>query len=408
MSIKAEIYGRHILPCEKTYLRFPASSSGRLLRYGLRIVGRAQDKKYCNRGGKLTKTSQLFPRTADRNNKDLGRVCMTGIAKTGYSYSLTEILTQQSAAAEKKQTPRQTLLDNIKENDPQKVDDLKKKMDSADQVVAQLRTGKINEMKQRKKEAADKVKRIKQEIQMLKTMGGDPKVLARRIAQLAKELAQAAREYASSTASANDTASQDGTQTTNAAAGTSETAVSMLKDATGLGGIDVTSTAAVDASANTSDTAADTSDAAATASDGTAPASGQEEKGKGASDSSQHGTNPQGVSLGEGLRQYQEAQRQKLVGDVENAVSDIKQKTAEAEADRQFAQDVRSVSAMLKALADQLKRRLHRAGDYTADQDFNKTDKALADAEKSVASLGASAMSSSADAAAAVTAAVTA
>ncbi len=404
MSIKAEIYGRHILPCEKTSMRFPASSRGRLLRCVLRIVGRAQDKKQCNSGGELTKTSQLFSRKADRNNKDLGRVCMTGIAKTGYSYSLTEILSQQSAAAEKKQTPRQTLLDSIKENDPQKAEDIKKKMDSADQVVAQLRTGKIKEMKQRKQEAVEKIKRIKQEIQMLKTMGGDPKVLARRIAQLAKELAQAAREYASATASANDTASQDGTQTTNAAAGTSETAVSMLKDATGLGGIDSISTAAVDTSANTSDTAANTSDASATASDGATSAAGPEEKNEGASDSSQSGTNPQGVSLGEGLRQYQEAQRQKLAGDVENAVSDIKQKTAEAEADRQFAQDVRNVSAMLKALAEQLKRRLHRAGDYTADQDFNNVDKALADAEKSVASLGASTTSSSAEAASAVTA----
>jgi hypothetical protein len=331
---------------------------------------------------------------------------MTEIAKTSSSYSLAEILTRQNTAAGKKQTPRQTLLDNIREDDPQKADDIKKKMDSADQVVAQLRTGKIKEMKQRKKEAIEKIKRIKQEIQMLKTMGGDPKMLARRIAQLAKELAQAAREYASATASASDAASQDGTETSNAAAGTSGTAASMLKDATGLGGIDSTSAAVVDASVGTSEVPTNTSAADASTSDGTAPAAGQEEKNEGASDASQDGTNSQGVSLGEGLKQYQEAQRQKLVGGVESIAAEMQQKTAEAEADRQFAQDVRNISAMLKALAQQLKQRLHRAGDYTADQDFTKIDKALAEAEKSVASLGASTMSATADAAAATTAVI--
>jgi len=334
---------------------------------------------------------------------------MTEIAKTGSSYSLAEILMRQNTVAGKKQTPRQTLLENIKANDPQKADDIKKKMDSADQVVAELRTGKIKEMKQRKQEAVEKIKRIKQEIQMLKTMGGDPKMLARRIAQLAKELAQAAREYASATASANDAASQDGTQTANTAAGTSGTAVSMLNDATGLGGSDGISAAAVDPSVGTSEVPANASADDASTPNGASPAVSQDEKDESASDSSQSGTaNSQGVSLGEGLKQYQEAQRQKLVGDVESIAADIKQKTAEAEADRQFAQDVRNISAMLKAMAQQLKQRLHRAGDYTADQDFTKIDKALAEAEKSVASLGASTMSATADATAAATTAITA
>jgi uncharacterized protein YPO0396 len=94
---------------------------------------------------------------------------MSGIARAGSYPSAVEILMQRNAAAgAKKQTLQESLLAEIGRTDPEKADDLKKKMADAKQAVDQLHAGKVNALKSRKTEAAEKVKRIKQEIQMLK------------------------------------------------------------------------------------------------------------------------------------------------------------------------------------------------------------------------------------------------
>jgi hypothetical protein len=300
-------------------------------------------------------------------NKLLKGPRMSIVSTTGSTYSPADILAQQYAkAGKKKPTFAESVLADIGRTDPQKADALKKKLDDAGQAVDQLRAVKSKIMQSRKKEAAEKVKRLKEQIQMLKVMGGDPRMVARQIAQLSRELAAAAREYAS--ASKDGASSQDNMSAEGAGASTTGNNIALLNAAGGDGGVSGAA-APVIVSAETGS--------------GEAAASGSTDAKDGSTPTGATEAVPAGVTQ-EGMRQYQEAQRQKLTDDVQKVTGDIKEKTAEAEADRQFAQDVRTVAALLKALARQQEQRLHKAGDHSADYDLKRTSQALAEAEKSV------------------------
>ncbi|MDQ5988639.1 MAG: hypothetical protein CSYNP_04400 [Syntrophus sp. SKADARSKE-3] len=373
MSIKIENNGRYNLPQTPPHADlFPAR----------RMISAAASSAVClslsewNDTAARKKPLNFFPKRPILGIKSQRELPMTGIARTDAYPSAVEILTQRNAAAgRKKQTLQESLLADIGRTDPEKADDLKKKMEDTQQVVDQLKTGRMNTLKSRKAEAVEKVKRIKQEIQMLKAMGGDPRALARRIAQLSRELAQAAREYVS--ASADIASSQkDGTIAAGSvsAAGT----VAVLSGTEGAAGVMADAAVLPFASTETEAAAPDT-------------AAKQDEKRDGDSTGTEASV-PANQKLEEGLRQYQEAQRQKLSDEVERIRGEIVQQTVDAEADRKFAQDVRSAAALLKALAEQQKRRLHQAGDDTVGFEFNEIDKALNDAEKSVSAIRASTM----------------
>ena len=293
---------------------------------------------------------------------------MTKVAATCTIYSSADILAQQYAkASNKKPTFEEAVLAGIGRTDPQKADALKKKLDDAGQAVDQLRAVKSKILQSRKADAAEKVKRIKQEIQMLKTMGGDPRVIARRIAQLSRELAAAAREYAS--ASADGRSSQNDLTTSDAGASVAGNNTMLL------------STAGAGSAAGPVVVPAETGS-------GDAAASGRaDEKGGSTPKEATTAATSVGAALEEGMRQYQEAQRQKMTDDVQKITDDTKQKTAEAEADRQFAQDVRTAAALLKALAKQQEQRLHKAGDHSEDHELSQTNRVLAEAEKSVSGM---------------------
>ena len=293
---------------------------------------------------------------------------MTIVAATGSIHSPADILAQLYAkAGKKKPTFAETVLADIGRTDPEKADTLKKQLDDGKQAVDQLRAVKNNALQSRKAEATEKIKRIKQEIQMLKTMGGDPRMIARRIAQLARDLAQAAREYAS--ASGGGESSQDNLAASDAGASTTGSNTTLLSAAGGDGGV--------------SGAAAPVVVSAETGSGGAA-ASGSADEKDGSIPTGATEAAPAGVTREEGMRQYQEAQRQKMTDDVQKVTGNVKQKTAEAEADRQFAQDVRTLAALLKALARQQEQRLHKAGDHSADHELSQTNRVLAEAEKSV------------------------
>jgi len=373
MSIKIENNGRYNLPQTPQHADlFPVR----------RMVSAAASSGVClslsdwNDAAARKKPLNFFPKRPILGIKSQRELSMTGIARTGAYPSAVEILTQWNAAAgRKKQTLQESLLADIGRTDPEKADDLKKKMEDTQQVVDQLKTGRMNTLKSRKAEAVEKVKRIKQEIQMLKAMGGDPKALARRIAQLSRELAQAAREYVSASA---DIASSQKDGTIAAGSVSAAATVAGLSGTEGAAGVMAASAVLPFASTETAAAAPDT-------------AAKQDEKRDGDSTGTEASA-PANQKLEEGLRQYQEAQRQKLSDEVERIRGEIVQQTVDAEADRKFAQDVRSAAALLKALAEQQKRRLHQAGDDTVDFEFNEIDKALNDAEKSVSAIQASTM----------------
>ncbi|MGE5515359.1 MAG: hypothetical protein ACM31D_06005 [Bacteroidota bacterium] len=66
------------------------------------------------------------------------------------------------------------------------------------QALNTLKQANSSQAQQRKANAKAKVDRLKKELENLRLMGGDPKAIARRAAQISRELASAAKEYAAS------------------------------------------------------------------------------------------------------------------------------------------------------------------------------------------------------------------
>lgn len=283
---------------------------------------------------------------------------MKSITQTGTQFSIVDMLTQKFTAANKKpRTFEQTVLDGVRQTDLKQADVLEKRLENGKQAVAQLRTGGSNAAQSKKAAAAEKVNRIKEQIKALKMMGGDPKAIARQIAQLARELASAAHEYTS--AAAGGASAQDAADPAEASSGaSSDKAVTLNVSPSG------------------------DPDAGAAASDET----GEKDRQDVAT------TAPSGAILAEGARKYQEAQRQQFVDDLQKKIAELRQKSSAADADRDFAQEVRTLAAQLKALAKQQEQRMRRAGDHSADHDIAQIGQALAEAEKSVSGMAASSM----------------
>lgn len=66
------------------------------------------------------------------------------------------------------------------------------------QALNTLKQANASQSQRRKANAKAKVDRLKKELENLRLMGGDPKAIARRAAQISRELASAAKEYAAS------------------------------------------------------------------------------------------------------------------------------------------------------------------------------------------------------------------
>jgi hypothetical protein len=254
---------------------------------------------------------------------------MTAITKTSTYLSTINRLVQQNTVGAKSNTAEESILDSIQQTNPEKADALERRLEDTKQTEAQLRTAGQTMSQSKKASAAEKVKRIKDQIKMLKMMGGDPKMIARQIAQLARELSSASKEYAED--AGGSAPSQDNT-----------------------------------ASANIEANAAD---AASTVS-----------------------TEPTRATTAESSRQYEETTRQKQNDDLQKKIGEISQKSSEATNNREFIDEVRRLAVQLKALANQQKLRLHQMGEQTVNQDLNQANQALAETEKRVSSIATGSM----------------
>jgi hypothetical protein len=299
---------------------------------------------------------------------------MTAITMTSTYLSTIDRLVQQNPAGAKSNTAEKSILDSIHQTSPEKADALEKRLEDAKQVDAQLRAVGQTMSQSKKASAAEKVKRIKDQIKMLKMMGGDPKIIARQIAQLARELSSASKEYAEgaggsapsqdNTASANIEANAvDGNNTSSAVAQSSVTK-NLVETSTS-----VSATALSSDTARSHGTADNAADATSTVL-----------------------TEPTRDTIAESSRQYEETTRQKQNDDLQNKIGEIRQKSSEATDNREFVEEVRRLAAQLKALANQQKLRLHQIGEQTVNQDFNKTNQALAETEKNVSSIATGSM----------------
>lgn len=83
------------------------------------------------------------------------------------------------------------------------LDAMQAQLQQARQAVSQLDASSQQSAQAQKTAAAERVKQIKEQIRMLMMLGGDPKSMARQIAQLSRELANAARDYAAASKTSN-------------------------------------------------------------------------------------------------------------------------------------------------------------------------------------------------------------
>jgi hypothetical protein len=282
-------------------------------------------------------------------------------AKTDCCFSINPMPTGR-----KSNTPQQIIFAFIKQNDPEKVGFLKKQIDDANGVITQLRSSKSNMAKLAKAAAEEKVRRIKEQIKMLKMMGGDPKMVAKQIAQLSKELALAAREYLSGAAGARSFLDSG-----------AEAATSIDKD--------------ISAAAQQGSIAGNTAllpAASATTVSGELDSSGEKgENDESVASGSASKTQPGEVQDKNKLADQKDALRQQLINDIQNNADEISSKTAVAEADRKFARELIILAAQLKLLARQQEQHLHLTGEYSTYLEIAKTNQALAEVEKCVSDL---------------------
>lgn len=122
-------------------------------------------------------------------------------------------------SAAKKQSPQNALLDHLEKVDPEKTKDLRKQYQESQDLLQRLQSSRSSLAEQRKTDAAEKIKQIKEKLAMLRMLAAvNPEAAARQAAQLANELKQAVREYGSAGGGAPSAAATSTAQTADAAA----------------------------------------------------------------------------------------------------------------------------------------------------------------------------------------------
>ncbi len=278
----------------------------------------------------------------------------------------------QTSGQSKPGSAQEQLLARIQRENPDKADALKRQLEDSKSVLAQMEAMKRNMRQAPKADAAQRVARIKEEIRMLKMMGGDPKTVARRIAHLARELGQAAKAYAAAGSGADASAAASGGAGTTASTASGTTA-------NGNGAAANSAGATAIAATNTTATATPTADSA-----------GGEESG--AENADANAASPQaGTAAGEDttLADY----RQSRLDDLQAKLADTAARAGEADSDRKFRDEVRDLIAKLKELARKTARELKEEGDdnnpdiAAAKQSLNEAEKAAAQIDSQTAAI---------------------
>ncbi|MDF3023032.1 MAG: hypothetical protein K0R10_393 [Alphaproteobacteria bacterium] len=124
-----------------------------------------------------------------------------------------------NVSAAKKQSPQNALLDHLEKADPEKTRDLRKQYQESQDLLQRLQSSRSSLAEQRKADAAEKIKQIKEKLAMLRMLAAvNPEAAARQAAQLANELKQAVRDYGSAGGGASPSVAPSTAQTADAAA----------------------------------------------------------------------------------------------------------------------------------------------------------------------------------------------
>lgn len=228
---------------------------------------------------------------------------------------------------------RDRLMAEIKKANPDKADALSRQYEDSKSLAKQMEALRKSMKDAPKADAAQRVARIKEEIRMLQMMGGDPKLVAHRVAQLARELGQAAKTYAAASSGSA------------AMGGTGEGAA---------GGGDASATVANVAAGNADGVAANV------ASDKVNRVAAMSESEAATTAEAPHPALATTISeLNTKLDDY----RQSHLAEARQKIIDSAASAEEAQGDRSFQDEVRELAAKLRALAEKAARALKQMGD---------------------------------------------
>lgn len=216
---------------------------------------------------------------------------------------------------------------NAKEGEAAKA--AEEKRQRTDELLRMLSQRKSDVARERKAAAAQKVERLKRELELLRLFSGDPKSIARQAARIARDLGAAAQDYSRASGGADL-----GAPTPSAPAGEATAAAEQ-------------------------------------------PGAQDAGTGEGAEarpgDSEQNGdTKPGSTALSP------EEERAKLMGRINQAVGEAERRAGEATADQKFVSDIRNLFAQVKALLEEQRRRA--AAENRDDHEFDQFAKDVADA----------------------------
>ncbi|HLO77212.1 MAG TPA: hypothetical protein VK196_12225 [Magnetospirillum sp.] len=228
----------------------------------------------------------------------------------------------------------------------------------AQQALDAMKQANANQKQQRKSAAKAKIEQLKKELEALKLMGGDPKAVARRAAQIARELSAAAKEYAAGSGNAGLGLSAD------EASGATPDKAAAAEGAAGDQG------AAEQADAEGA--AADAAAAGAQASAEGLAAKARETDGKAdAKSDGKPGKEPAGT---------EEDKRRDTADRFQKIAAELRQNGDTRIEDTKFAAEVRRLFAQVKSLLQQQRRRAAEMG--VDDDEMDRLAKSVkADAE---------------------------
>jgi|GEM_PF-1425976 len=273
--------------------------------------------------------------------------------------------------------PKTSLLEFLDQQDEEQAKTLRDKQAEAQQAIGQLETGQSDPNKARKAAAAEKIARLKAELQSLRMLAAsNPEAAARRAAALARELAAAVRQYAS-------------------ASGGGGAAASMAVG-TGGGMMTATATASTTASSGPEASAANvapTADGAAstpglppappvpTVASPAAPPSdtGPQDPAAASATTVTDGTQEGASGTSQDPEQTPEERAAALRATVDAQLAHIKRQGASRQQDETFAREAREILAALKSIIATAKRAMERDDD-PENQDVKAAEKAVRDA----------------------------
>ena len=261
-------------------------------------------------------------------------------------------------------TEANPLITALEKENPEKADELKKKLEESQNLLNSLESSKQDINEERKAAAAEKVANIKKKLEALRLLVAvNPEAAARQAKQLSNELKQAVQEYASGSRAANGIITTTGTENT------SLTNVSIQSDAVATYNNISPTPQAVENTKETND--AQPEDVPVAIAESTIRLTLEE------------------------IKKKEEEDKEIFQENIQKQISEMNETFSKSQANREFAMMVNDVKNTLKSIIEAIKKKLELEDYPLAEQDIKDAERALSAVDKSVAEITSSGVADS-------------